>query len=351
MARWLRSKEIVMIHIALAGLGLALAMAGPELERFEAIETHMGASFKVILYSEDGATARRAHRAAFERIAALDLILSDYNPESELMKLCDRAGGAPVRVSADLFEVLSRARAMAKRSDGAFDPTVAPVVRLWRRARRERKMPDADSLRKALAAVGYRKMTLDPAARSVRLESGVKLDLGGIAKGYASQEAVKVVRAMGISRVLVAGAGDIVVGEPPPGKDGWSVGIAPLDSTATGRPRLSLNLKNAAVSTSGDAERYVEIDGVRYSHIVDPRTGLGLTRRISVTVVARDGATADALDTAVVVLGPDRGLALVAAADGAEVLIVRMTETGEERIESKGFHRLLEAPGSNGPHH
>jgi thiamine biosynthesis lipoprotein len=333
-----------MIGFALAGLAFALATAAPELERFEAIETHMGTSFKIILYSADGSLASRAHRAAFERIGALDLILSDYNPESELMKLCDRAGGPPVKVSGELFEVLSRAREMAERSEGAFDPTIAPVVRLWRRARRDRKMPDAESIRKALAAVGYRKMALDPKARTVRLEAGVKLDLGGIAKGYASQEAVKAVRAMGISRVLVAGAGDIVVGEPPPGRDGWSVAIAPLDSPGASRPKLSLNLKNAAVSTSGDAERYVEIDGIRYSHIVDPRTGVGLTRRISVTVVARDGATADALDTAVVVLGPDRGLALVAATIGAEVLIVRGTDSGEERFESPGFRRRLEAP-------
>jgi thiamine biosynthesis lipoprotein len=303
--------------------------------RFEFTETHMGSEFKVVLYTTDESLARSASRAAFARIAVLDAILSDYQPDSELMRLCDQAGGAPVGVSADLFDVLDRSRLMYERSGGAFDVTVGPVVRLWRRARRDRKMPAPELLARARALVGSDQMQLDRSARTVKLlKSGMKLDVGGIAKGYACGEAIDVLGHCGVTSALVAGSGDIVVSGPPPDTDGWTIGIGPLEAP-TAPPRQYLRLKNAAVSTSGDAERYVEIGGKRYSHIVDPQTGLGVVDRSSITVVARDGATADSLDTAVYVLGPERGLALVEATEGAAVLIVRAalgkTETHASR--------------------
>ena len=152
----------------------------------------------------------------------------------------------------------------------------------------------------------------------------MKLDVGGIAKGYASQAAIDVLRAQGITRALVAGAGDIVVGDPPPGAEGWTIGIAGLNPAVT-EPETYVLLKNAAVSTSGDAERFVEIDGQRYSHIINPVTGLGVVDRASVTVVAPDGATADALETSVYILGPERGLKLVEETPGAAALYVRST--------------------------
>jgi thiamine biosynthesis lipoprotein len=228
-------------------VGIALAIAaltgppgngdeGPAPRRFEAVETHMGSPFQVTLYTPDAETARRGFRAAFDRIAALDRAFTDYDPESELMRLCDRAGGPPVKVSDDLFDILMRSKVMAERTGGAFDPTIAPVVRLWRRARRDKKLPDSDLIRDALSRVGHQKMTLDPAAKTVKLEAGVKLDLGAIAKGYASQEAVKALKSLGIPCCLVAGAGDIAAGDAPPGQTGWRVGIAPLARQPPGRP-------------------------------------------------------------------------------------------------------------------
>jgi thiamine biosynthesis lipoprotein len=322
-------------------IGLLSGLPGPAepLTRFEFAETHMGSEFKIVLYSPDEASARRASRAAFDRVAALDAALSDYQPESELMRLCDRAGGPPVVVSEDLFTILQRSRTIYERSSGAFDVTVGPVVRLWRRARRDRKMPAPDTLARARALVSSDLMTLDPEARTVRLaRPGMKLDLGGIAKGFASDEAVKVLRWLGHPRALVAGAGDIVVGDPPPGRDGWTIAVAGLDPKAA--PERYLSLRNAAVSTSGDAERFVEIDGKRYSHIVDPKTGLGVVDRCSVTVVAPDGATADALDTAVYVLGPDRGLPLIESTEGVFAYIVRATDRGRQVYESRRFANL-----------
>jgi FAD:protein FMN transferase len=339
----------LFVYIVLSPSPVRTATAGPAPKRFEFRQTHMGSEFKLVLYCADEATARRASDAAFARIAALDAALSDYNPESELMRLCDRAGGPPVPVGPDLYEVLEKALAMARRSGGAFDPTVGPVVRLWRRARRTRELPDPESLARARALVDYRLVHLDPKGRAVRLDKeGMKLDLGGIAKGYASGEAIATLRRLGVPRALAAGAGDIVVGDPPPEAEGWTVGIAPLEAPGA-RPTRFLSLQNAAVSTAGDTEQFVEIGGVRYSHIVDPRTGLGLTGRISVTVVAPDGATADGLDTTVVVLGPEKGLPLVEATDGAAALIVRRGDDGTtEVIEShrmKGLPRASPRPG------
>jgi thiamine biosynthesis lipoprotein len=330
----------LFVWIALGPGGRPAGSAAPPAEaRYEFRATHMGSEFKLILYCADEAAARGASDAAFARVAALDKSLSDYDPESELMRLCDRAGGPPVPVGDDLYRVLDRALEFSRRSDGAFDPTIGPVVRLWRRARREHKLPDPTLLERAKGLVGYQHARLDPKGRTVQLaKPGMKLDLGGIAKGFAAGEALAVLKAKGVNRALAAAAGDIAVGDPPPGSEGWTVAVAPLDAGET--PSRYLLLRDVAVSTSGDAERFVEIDGTRYSHVVDPRTGLGLVGRVSVTVVAPDGATADALDTTVVVLGPEKGLPLVEATEGAACLIVRRVDGEVRTVESSRFKAL-----------
>ncbi|HWE36759.1 MAG TPA: FAD:protein FMN transferase [Isosphaeraceae bacterium] len=331
----------------LVGLGLAIALvAGAggdrELTRFEFRETHMGSEFKILLYSPDAATARRASRAAFDRVARLDAALSDYDPESELSRLSDKAGGPPVPVSADLFRILERSKELADRSGGAFDPTIGPVVKLWRRARRQKKLPDAVALEAARAKVDHRRLRLDRERRTAQLlKPGMRLDLGGIAKGFAAGEAIAALKKEGIDRALVAAEGDIVVSGPPPGAAGWTIAIAGPEAREA-KPSRWLMLHDRAISTSGDLERFVEIGGVRYSHIVDPKTGAGIVDRASVTVVAPDGATADATATAASVLGPERGLALVDATEGAAGLYVRAgDEDGRRRVfESRRFADL-----------
>jgi thiamine biosynthesis lipoprotein len=304
----------------------------------------MASPFKIILYSTDATAARRASRAAYDRIAALNSILSDYDPDSELSRLSRAAGGPPVRVSPDLFEVLQQSKQIFERSGGAFDVTIAPVGRLWRRARRDHKLPDSKRLGEARQLVGSDKMILDASGRTVRLtKPGMRLDVGGIAKGYAAQAALEVLKAAGITRALVGGAGDIVVGDPPPDARGWKIAIAPLDP-ARSRPMRVLLLKSAAVSTAGDAEQFVIIHGHRYSHIVNPATGLGVEDRASVTVVAPDGATADALETTVYVLGPERGLKLVDETPGAAAIFFRLTPGGIKTFESARFKQVATLP-------
>jgi thiamine biosynthesis lipoprotein len=336
-------------------IGLALCSSGssseqPELKRFEFTQTHMGSEFKVVLYCAEEQAASVASQSAFARIAELDQELSDYDPESELMRLCDRAGMGPVKVGEDLFRVLEASQVMSARSDGAFDASVGPLVHLWRRARRTRKLPDAHKLAEARERVGYQNIHMDSRARTVDLaRPGMKLDLGGIAKGFAAQEALKTLQTRGIRRALVAGAGDIAVGDPPPGREGWTIAVAPLGSKAEGQEGRFILLKNAAVSSSGDAERYVEIDGKRYAHIVDPRTGLGIVNRAGVTVVAADGTTADALDTAVYVLGPERGLPLVENVEGAAALFVKQESDGVKTYPSKRWQAIRETRAKSEP--
>lgn len=265
---------------------------------------------RIVVYAPDEETAVRACQAVFKRAADLEQIMSDYRPDSELMKLCSRAVGKWVRISRELFYVLQRAQKLASQTSGAFDVTVGNLVQLWRRARQLKKLPSETELAEARAKTGWQKMNLNVRLRIVRLQTaGMRLDLGGIAKGYACDEALKTLRRRRLPHALIEMGGDIVVGDAPPGQDGWRIDIA-LDDwergvTSLNRPSFHgvHGLRNAAVSTSGDTEQFVEIDGVRYSHIVDPRTGLGLTTRAMATVVARDGLTSDSLATAACVLG------------------------------------------------
>jgi thiamine biosynthesis lipoprotein len=315
------------------------AFAAPEraqpLARHEFSEPHMGTTFRVVLYAASAGQAERAARAAFARVAQLDATLSDYKADSELMALCGRAGGPPVAVGSDLWRVLVEAQDWARRSEGAFDVTLGPVVQLWRRARRIGERPDDGTVAAARALVGHDKLVLNAGLRTVRLATaGMRLDLGGIAKGFAADEAQVVLRAHGVTRALVAAGGDIVVSAAPPDRAGWSVEVA-LPPGLRDPAAAPLELAGAAVSTSGDAEQFVTLDGVRYSHIVDPRTGMALTGPSAVTVIAATGTSSDALATAVSVMGPREGLALVDATAGASAWIAREGSSGVEYYASK----------------
>lgn len=325
---------------ALATLAiLARGLAGePAPTRFEFSQVHMGTRFRIVLYAPDAATATRAAQAAFHRIAELDQVMSDYRPDSELMHLCRRAGGPPVKVSEDLFRVLAKSQEVARQSSGAFDITVGPVVRLWRRARRQHELPDPESLSEALRLVGYKNLRLDSSRRSaLLLKRGMMLDLGGIGKGDAADQALLVLKKYGIQAALVAGGGDIAVGASPPEPDkpgGWRIGIAPLGSPGA-PPTRFVYLHDAGISTSGGAEQHVEIGGIRYSHIIDPRTGKALTGRSSVTVIGPDDITADALATAISVMGPRQGIKLVQSLPGTGVLIMQQVENNLKTFESR----------------
>jgi len=305
--------------------------------RYEARRPAMGSLVTIVVYAPNAGAAQRALDAAFERIEQINGIFSDYDSSSEALRLSHAAPMArPQPVSPEMWTVLEHALRLSQQTDGAFDVTVGPLTRLWRRARRRHQLPSNERLRAALAAVGYQHVRLDPGARAVQLlVPHMRLDFGGIAKGFAADEAIRTLRAQGIRRALVNAGGDIAMGDPPPGSPGWRIGIAPLEPNKP--PSRFLRLANCGIATSGDAWQAVEIDGKRYSHIVDPHTGIGLVDHSSVTVLAPDCMTADSLASALSVLGPRRGIALIDRTCGAACLIVRVEDGQVRTYESQRF--------------
>ncbi len=332
----IRQLAVVLCAVILAGCATK-----PELSRFEYRQPQMGIPFRIVLYAPERASADAAAEAAFARIKQLNDTLSDYDTDSELSRLSQTSGsGQAVPVSADLWWMLSQSQDIARRTDGAFDITCGPVVSLWRKARREKKMPDPVKLEEALRAVGWQKMKLDPRKRTAELTVPyMRLDLGALAKPFGVDEALRVLKARGVHSALVAGAGDIAVSEPPPGKEGWLVELAPLDATNAPAAEFVL-LRNAALATSGDLFQHVEINGVRYSHIVDPRTGLGLTDHSLVHVIAKNCQTANSVSTSAGILGPERALKF-AETQGACVRITRKPGETVEVHESPCFRKFL----------
>ncbi len=317
----------VFAFLALAISSLAAPPALPQeqgggLKPFEAVEPHMGTLFRIKLYATSEAQAQESFRAAFNRIAQLDETLSDYNPESELSRLSQTAVGHPVAVSSDLFRVVSAAQDLAGQTDGAFDITLGPVIRLWREARKRGSVPNQDALQNAGKRCGYKLLELNVERHTIEFKTaGMAIDVGGIAKGYAADEALLVLSAHGVRSALVAASGDLAFSDAPPGKSGWKIGIDSLDEANAPFTKV-LTLANAAVSTSGDTEQHLDANGKRYSHIIDPKTNMGLTEPLTVTIVARRGITADSLATAVSVLGPDKCIAYVNGRPEIAALIV-----------------------------
>jgi len=272
----------------------------------------MGTNAHIIFYADSEEVAAEAANRAYDRLNALDAVMSDYRPDSELMRLCKAEAGVPHAVSRDLAFVLARSAEIAAKTGGAFDPTVGPVVRLWRTARRSGTRPDDAVLAAARELVGYRLMTVDEAERTVTLaRSGMQLDLGGIGKGFAADEAIRVLEDLGVTSALVDLGGDLTASGPPPGREGWTVQVddgLPVDRPGepAAEPAVkTVQLAHAAIATSGDLEQHVIIDGVRYSHIIDPRTCEPLTTMAAATVRAQTGLLADALASAACVLGKE----------------------------------------------
>ena len=264
----------------------------------------MGGDTRLVVYASDNSVAEKACAAAFERVAELDQMMSDYRKNSELNNLSDQAGGPPVHVSPELFKVLETAQDVSSRSDGMFDVTIGPVVQLWRKARKTKVLPDPDLLEKARKLVGWQMMTLDKDKQTVKLAMpGMRLDLGAIAKGYACDEAQIVLKKFGVTHALIEMGGDMVVTDAPPGTKGWIVEV-PNAKTATGN--LKIVVSNTAISSSGDTEQYVIVDGIRYSHVINPHTGTALTTRVEVTTLTKTGLLGDPLTAALTLVTPER---------------------------------------------
>ncbi|MBX3747924.1 MAG: FAD:protein FMN transferase [Verrucomicrobiae bacterium] len=342
MARLLPAGLLILAALAVGCAPRRLPPQADALrERYEFTRPQMGVPFRIVLYATNQTHAQTAANAAFARVEALNAIFSDYESDSEITLLGRNAPvGQPVPVSPELAHLLHRAQSLARASDGAFDVTVGPIVQLWRRARRHRELPPPHLLAEARTRSGWQFLSVDPRSRTVTLHrERMRLDFGGIAKGYAADEALRVLRDLDCPRALVAAAGDVAAGDPPPDRPGWRVEIGQSDHPSAPSPR-ALWLRNAAVATSGDLFQRLEIDGHRYSHILDPRTGIGLTDRSLAIVLARDATTADSLATTLSVLGPD-GLPLIERTPAAAALLLRSPDGSLEIFESRRLPRWL----------
>lgn len=298
-----RSRLLTTVAV---GIGALLAgdvsVAGRETDgrRMAAEETHMGVVVRLDAYLPPSVNPARAFRAAFDRIAVLAKAFSSFQPDSEVRRLAEQAWRKPVRISSELAFVLDHALRLARETGGAFDPTLGQVTGLLRRSG---DRDGAQEWRKAWRQTGWRHLVLDPTNNTLFLRRrGLQLDLGGIAKGYIGDEALRELERHGVPSALVAVAGDIVAGAPPPGEAGWKVALDAVGER--GSLERTVVLLRQAVSTSGSRERHYEINNRRCSHIVAPPRKHCVTALPAVSVVAPSGLEADALATALAVLGP-----------------------------------------------
>ncbi len=312
----------------------AVAAASPELARYEYAKVLMGVRMNVVLYATDDDAAEQAAAAAFDRITEVEQVASTFRPTSEVSRLCEHPLQGPIPVSEDLYRLVQQSQDLHERTGGAFDCTIGHLAELWGKAARGGPVPTrqhAESLR----MIGESKdLVLDTDARTVELRESVNLDFNGIAKGYAGDEALKSLRARGVTIALIDLSGDIVAGDPPPGEMHWTVAMD-LDDPVV--PRVRLRLANAAVATSGDSQAHFVSGGVRYSHIIDPRSSMPCTTRSAACVIAPTGALADGLATAMCVLGPDDGPPIAATFEGVQTLIAAYDGPTHRVASTDGF--------------
>lgn len=316
----------------LAALALASPFAHAEwVERVN--DGIMGTRIAVELWAEDRAKGDAAIDAVMQEMRRVDEAMSTYKPTSELSIVNQKAAGEPVKIGAELFDLLSTALRYSKDTDGAFDITYASVGYLY--DYRNRRRPDDASIQRALPAIDYRHVQLDAKGSTVRFsQQGVRIDLGGIGKGHAVDRGIAVLQGRGIARALVTAGGDSRIigdrfGNP------WVIGIRHPDRKNEVIARIPL--EDAAISTSGDYERYFDDNGVRYHHIIDPHTGRSASKVRSATIIGPSATRTDGLSKTAFVLGPERALEIYNRLDDIDAVLV----TPDGRVlYSKG----LEAP-------
>ena len=309
-----------------------------QMSRFSFTESKMGAPFTIIFYSNDSIQAASIAKRCFALVDSFNFIFSDYIDSSELSKLSKSAGvnSLPVSLSPAMYDILIQSKKAFELSEGAFDITMGPLSKLWRKARRQHQFPADSTVKRIRNLIGFDKLVFDTLQKTIRLtQEGMQLDLGGIAQGYVAQKVINFLHSQGVNNALVNASGDIVVSGAPINKDGWVVGVNIPEKTNE-LLNQKLLLKNRAITTSGDAYQYIEKDGIRYSHIINPASGYGVTFQRNVTVIAADGTTADWLATACSILSLKKAKKL-AFLLGAEVLIAEIKRGRLLFNSTKGF--------------
>ncbi len=277
-----------------------------------------------------------------EELDHIDRLMSSWRDDSEIERFNTAPAGTPFVLSPENAELMARSRDIWRLTEGAFDPALGAVIRLWGfgGAAKRTTVPAAAEVEAALRDSGWGHVTLNGRTLS-KDRAGVRIDLNGIAQGYTVDRIFGLLEAAGYSRALVEIGGEIRVGDPPPGAEAWQVGVDSPDASGDGSLAATLSLTHAAVSTSGTYRSGFVVDGIEYSHILDPRDGRPIRNgMVMATVVAPDATTTDGLDTALMVLGPEKSLALVATLPGVDCLLVARRDGALREFRSPGWDRL-----------
>ncbi|MFI5129324.1 MAG: FAD:protein FMN transferase [Chitinophagales bacterium] len=310
-------------------------------KRFEFSQNKMGSPFNLTFFHTDSTEACALAKECFSIVDSLNTIFSDYTAESEVGKLALQTPTTPLKVSAELFEMIIRSKNAWEKSGKTFDITIGALTQLWRKVKGENRFPTATEIRTAKQASGFENLVINNQENKISFKKkGVRLDFGGIVPGYAAQRVIDFLKSKNIPVALADASGDIVMGDAPPGKNGWTIGIN-LPENENEIWDKKLELKNEAVSTSGDLYRYILHNGKKYSHIIDPRTGYGVTSQRNVTVVARNGATADWLATACSILPVKKALSL-AKKENAALLIAVIKNEKIVTYKTKNFDSYIQ---------
>ena len=320
-------------------LTIALGCHAQE-KRFVFAEPKMGSPFQIIFYNSDSANATNIAKQAFALVDSLIYIFSDYIDSSELNRLCARAGKTKegITVSPALYDILQLSKIAYEKSEGTFDITLGPLTKLWRKARKEKQFPADSLVEEKLRLTGFNKVKIDTTTKKVMLlQAGMQLDLGGIAQGYIAQKVVDFLKTKNINNALVDVSGDIVAIGAPPATSSWTIGLNIPEQENELLPK-HLRISNKAVTTSGDVYQFMEHDGKRYSHLIDPQTGYGITTQKNVTVIASDGTTADWLTKACSILSTHKAKKL-AHSFHAEVLVTTLKKGKPVFFSTKGFKK------------
>ena len=306
----------------------------------------MGTFARVVAVAKDSDTAQECIQAALAEIRLVDDLMSDFKRDSEIGRANTEAAEHPVQVGESTFEVLRRSVEFSKLSDGAFDVTVGPLVDLFRTAKKTGAAPTQEQIAQAKTKVGFEKLELDGQNRTVRFTvNGMRLDLGAIAKGYAADKAAEAAQRCGAAGAMVDLGGNIrCFGSPPKGRDHWLIGVqdpnAAVEGTSGGGLLLTLKINDESIATSGDYQQFALIAGKRYSHILDPHTGWSAEGLSSVTIITDNATDADALSTAVSVMGVEKGLALIEKLPDTEAILITSGPT-REIIKTSGAGKYI----------
>ena len=316
-----------MTRVAASTVALCLALSpdpthvsSSALHHHAAARMSMACEYAIEAYGRDAEALPPILDEAFDEVDRIDRLMSHYKANSPLSQINQEAAQHPVAVPQELFDFIADAMRYHRESGGTFDITVGPLMKAWGFFRGEGRLPSEGELATARRHVGGAHVTLDPASRTIAFdEAGVELDLGGIAKGYAVDRVVELLKRRGVAAALVSAGGSTIYGlESPPAAAAWTVTLQ--DPTDSRKTAFSLGLKDRALSVAGSSEKSFEADGVRYSHIMDPRTGRPAQGVLSVAVLTTTGTAGDALDNAFFVLGPEQGRAYLHRLHATEVI-------------------------------